>query len=669
MVVTNRSSCAGLTARDSGNVFVWSCRQGNQVDVVTVGYQPGKGLVDLLDFTTTPASWRMMDAQVLENGVPIVASMPGQWWNTPVTELAGGGVVTTPGVFVVRADIATPINVTVPKVTLVFPAPINSTAATEAVTASTVDFLWLEGSGITHTGRGPAVRLYNGRFHTLSNITLNAAMAEALELWHMRASRVINLNTASTGTGGITMTGCNGNLLDGAVLDQLGSLGGDPLVLRDDGTINGSGDNLIRRVRTKGGNSGISITGMGGNNTLVDVTVEQAAETGLLVDLNDVAVRMKDVRVFESGLGMHIRARLAQLDGLTAGNNNGGGIEFAQLVSSRVANVLAVHNGGEGVRLYTSNNNVLMAVGAHNNGGTGIYLEGSSDNTIMAAAALNNVQHGVAITTTGFAAVIPADRNFFHNVASVANGGHGYFLVDSYNNTFSGWVVTGGTTNTMGPCSVSGGASQGLFGTATNNFLCSINGGSSATLDPSGQVAVVGQVDDAANGQGQLGPVLWDNVLDFGTFAAGGRTWGRASSNVFPNVDQRGNCGRTMNCSIWDHAARVTATSLLNRQPGVDGAEGRGHGWSVTAGDCALIPGASYNRTCGSTLALGAVEASPDPLALNNGNLLCEEGERCRLLPNIGAYQGDGADVPGVFTAGAVLSNVQVVQPAANGRW
>ena len=123
-----------------------------------------------------------------------------------------------------------------------------------------------------------------------------------------------------------------------------------------------------------------------------------------------------------------------------------------------------------------------------------------------------------------------------------------------------------------------------------------------------------------------------------------------------------------MNCRIWDHAARLTATSLLNRQTQVDGAEGRGHGWNVTAGDCALIPGAFFNRTCGSTLALGAVEALVDPLGLNNGNLLCEDNERCRLLPNIGAYQGDGAEVPGAFMTGAVLGNVQVVQSAANGR-
>jgi hypothetical protein len=78
------------------------------------------------------------------------------------------------------------------------------------------------------------------------------------------------------------------------------------------------------------------------------------------------------------------------------------------------------------------------------------------------------------------------------------------------------------------------------------------------------------------------------------------------------------------------------------------------------SGPC-IAAGGVFATACVTTALRGAIELLGDGVGNDNG--LCEAGEACEVLRNIGAYQGEGALLfVGSTAAGAAVPNVTFYQ-------
>jgi hypothetical protein len=105
--VVGRDSCAGLTARDALEVFVWRCREEDgEIAFESAGWAEDRGLADLLE----PGGFAQHRVVVSDGPLDIAMSRVARWWDNPVVELpenAGSGVtiLDAPGtVYVLGSD-------------------------------------------------------------------------------------------------------------------------------------------------------------------------------------------------------------------------------------------------------------------------------------------------------------------------------------------------------------------------------------------------------------------------------------------------------------------------------------------------------------------------------------------------------------------------------------
>ncbi|MGB5398012.1 MAG: hypothetical protein WBN96_12750, partial [Gammaproteobacteria bacterium] len=172
--------------------------------------------------------------------------------------------------------------------------------------------------------------------------------------------------------------------------------------------------------------------------------------------------------------------------------------------------------------------------------------------------------------------------------------------------------------------------------------------------------AFVGKVliDDAANEDDTDGGALsfpaTPATFDWTNFDNDFRGWG-VDGSAFPSTNHRGRWtiggGR-----IWDWSVSIGDNgnagnpALLDVLTLPDGSETLTHTWSDTSTTQFLRK---------------AVEIPGD--GIGNDNTLCESGETCIYLPNIGSYQGHGDFVSaGAFTDG-ILTGITLMKYESNG--
>ncbi len=82
--MTGHSSCEGVTASDSLDVFSWICDDSAAfIAIISTGLKAGKGLRDLL----TPNGWKAIQLYVKQNGEKLLETAPAKWWENTVEPL------------------------------------------------------------------------------------------------------------------------------------------------------------------------------------------------------------------------------------------------------------------------------------------------------------------------------------------------------------------------------------------------------------------------------------------------------------------------------------------------------------------------------------------------------------------------------------------------------
>jgi hypothetical protein len=193
--------------------------------------------------------------------------------------------------------------------------------------------------------------------------------------------------------------------------------------------------------------------------------------------------------------------------------------------------------------------------------------------------------------------------------------------------------------------------------------------------------AFVGKVSsDSANTSDSNGTASYPSdpdTFDWGSFDNNFRSWGIDGSVAFPGSVQR-NQWISGTGRIWDwslsqgDSGNSGSPALLGVLALPTGSDTLTHVWSGTpgtldnAGCNAMVTGSTYNGAgCETTFLRHAMEIQGDELG--NDNTLCESGETCLYMPNIGSYQGHGNLVSaGAFTPGT-LTSITLMQYESNG--
>lgn len=500
------------------------------------------------------------------------------------------------------------------------------------------------------------------------------------------------------GSYGISITTSNSSVTNLVANDNING-DGVKLVMLDGVTAgnivaNGNGLNL-----TYDGNgieiSGGSTTSTGGN-VVSNLSASQNQEYGISAGYFANSLLSNFEAKNNGGSGMYINNGLASsVDNMVAIGNASDGIHFFRWDNTRVGNLVATANGGRGVYAdqsdqlvvnqvkannngstgfsATANDNLVTAnVLANNNGASGIGYFGSSTTTyrqvLFAGTAVNNAANGFAVTRTDYVnlhsimAINNGDDGLdmytwgdfvtVDNIVSANNVGYG-FNIDASDNTFTGLLKMG--SNTLGDCLVGSFATNPGFVQGGPNGnpdnTCVLSGASDGTIITAidASASVVGKVvaDDVLNSADTSGAATFELITDWIIFDNAQRSWG-VDGSAFANTDNTGACDTTgENCRIWDWSlasADTVANNVVAVPAVTDVFTMTWSGYSaVDQTDCDTnYPGSVWDggSLCISTYLRNAQEILDD--TIGNDNLLCEAGETCLYMPNIGYYQGHG---------------------------
>ena len=334
------------------------------------------------------------------------------------------------------------------------------------------------------------------------------------------------------------------------------------------------------------------------------------------------------------------------LSNIKAYNNGSYGIWLNGASDSVLSNILIANNANNGIHA-NGTNNVLMNITAVNGGNDGIRLDSAHGQTVTGVAAVNNNYRGIAVLTS--------DDTYFANVTATENENYGITLSSSDNNIFTGPLKVG--NNVSGDCSAGSGANEGLA-----NGTC-INAGDSDAVLSTGVTSVdsfVGKVvtNDGANLSDNNGSASFNSISDWTGFENVFRTWGRDGA-AFASTTNQGYADSTETLRIWDWSLESSGDT------GDDGGPVLLDALTLPSGDNTLSHAWAGTSTI-TTFLRNAQEILDDNDG--NDNLLCETGEDCQYMPNIGGYQGHGSLISaGSFTAGAI-TGVTLVEYTNNGR-
>ncbi len=660
--MTGLSSCSGVTVSDALGAFDWACDDSTgTVRAISTGLKPGKYLSDLIDWTATPPTWKD-NSVTATDGSNTDQSSPGVWWQNPVIADSTSSSLSTPsGIYVFTKNTGTGFSIDADHIGVVIKPGVSLTSGTsgnDVLFAQAHSFLWLEGEMSGAIGSA-TLHVIGASFSVGRKLKVSGSSRTGISISNSNNSKWTNLvATDNTGTG----IEVGGSYCDVEQLTaQRNKLGIHVLALSNNSTYK----NLTSQDNTGGG---MLVGSTGSQGTKSDqfehLLITNNTRTGLESDyLNNS--QFADVVSLHNGNGTSDAniddyfVRNTLFSDIVAIGSPGHGFYTSNDANNVLANVIASDNGSSGVYVGTySGNFVILGLTAVNNVNDGLYMENSANTQVLDSALANNGRYGLYVWQSTYTEL--------HNTGTADNGTKDVNLYKADYSAFSGLFTV---TNLSTSCLVTQGTQPGLAATGG----CTAAGASTATA-ATGHVenGILGQVavDDATNTSDTNGTAGFSSISDWSGFDSHYRGWGLASG--MPGAGSRGACLTGSSCQIWDFGLSASdSTQARGIIPAPTSTSVANHLWYVSSSsssaDCALIPGASWNgSTCSSNYLLDAVEVVGDGIGNDNG--LCESGETCIVMPNLGGYQGHGALASaGSIGSGGTVTNVTLEKYSTNG--
>ena len=347
--ISDFASCDGLIIEDALGVFDWICQSDEQgrPQAVSTGLKPGKGLADLLDFTTDPVSWADNQVIVRDGNGNSQRSAASAWWRNPILP-AARNMDRSGAVYVYAApdyDISDYNSLgATSKVALVIKPGVKLLGVVNfdsLSAASAKDFLWIEGA-IDANGADTGLNLAYARHARLHGVSVLNAAADAIVVTGGRHLRLQQVAAVHNGGNGITLTDTQA-----ASLQQI-------------------------RVADNGGH-GLALLG-DEDSVLAGLNSSSNQGHGLLAD-GSINARMTQVlSTGNGGDGVRVGGDAPITGGnylaaVTTADNEGAGLRLTAASGlNTVTNLLVVGNAGSGVELDTDKGNVLRRAQLADNG-------------------------------------------------------------------------------------------------------------------------------------------------------------------------------------------------------------------------------------------------------------------------------------------------------------
>ncbi|MDH5711517.1 MAG: right-handed parallel beta-helix repeat-containing protein [Gammaproteobacteria bacterium] len=704
--IMGETSCTGITASDSLGAFDWICDDSTgTVRIVSTGLKNGKGLSDLIDFTSP--GWKQNSLTTYKDTVEIETTASAVWWTNPVVTNTTGGELNVAGtVYVLSSNTTATYSLWADGIALVA-APgvvINGSPSPNAIyiiDAYFSDFLWVEGMIVNATGFNGGLLWDHVDFSVIRNLTAEYAdtgtFKTGIYVNNSSNNKLLSITASHNDGDGVFIGGIvSGNVLSNITANSNGTNG---LVISGTGTIlsnitannngaigltlAGTSDSILSNITANANTTGIE---SGSNATLTNVTAGYNTRIGINIGSNSKVSNLAAIANGEDGIIIGYSCTILNM---TASNNAWSGIRLATSSNNKLTAVrannnyvgidlwsssnnvftdLTASNNSIGVYLtYLSNNNVISGVSANNNSFAGIKLENSSDNMFLNILTSNN-NSGIVLDGTYWA---PLDNNTFSNTVVSNNTWSGIYLNEVSNGYFTNSLMVG---NNNLNCNVTGGTDSGLV-----HDTCANNGLSDALLtigvDITNSFVEKITVDDTMNTSDANGTA---NITDFASsfdwtsFENLYRSWGR-DGGAFPDAGNQGLLG----CSNISNASAYTNQTDCEANAGIWSGNAHIWDWSLLAADTVVksvlsLPTGNETITHtwsypGSvTMLRNTVEVMDD--GIGNENTLCESGETCLYTPNIGAYQGHGNLISaGSIGTGGSLENITLMKYQTNG--
>ncbi len=481
-------TCADLDLADSLGAFVWACDDaGGTVVFRTAGFQPGKGLKDLLD----PLAFKPL--HVTLSGGRAAASAPAVWWSNPIAPLPDNSA--GPHLVLDETDDGGNDDAFAPGTIFTLAASRQSHGYQLGLDRAALVVLpgqvltLAPGSANNCSDSGASANERCLLFSVLrQNLWLEGAFSAMGATWVLFAQQtVLSRVHQSTMVGGgvvdrdtlLLGLDSRNNLLTNLTITDSAC---DGLWLQA-----GADYNQVYDLTVTGGTGGVGLHDVDGNQ-LVGIEVSSPESVGIYLD-EDVGTRIDSFEISDSGddgIAAISTTGAVLTRGIISGSL-GYGVVFTTVTDSELTGVRVLDSGGVGVNLdldsdrnrltditvdgsgnegfviaYNgSNDNLVRNLRSTNNGttgwGPGLVVYGTSTgNRVIDARLTNNNGHGLNLYSG-------AAGNTFHRVVASNNANHGVFLEDAHDNVLTRLVAFGNHQTGV----FLGGASGNVLGFAT----------------------------------------------------------------------------------------------------------------------------------------------------------------------------------------------------------
>jgi len=616
-------ACADVKAADTLDVFEWRCKDVAPNAKFFSRLRPGKGLSDLVDFSTSSWKANRLVVSDLSSTILLETTLRTDWFSpgllyslppnaatTDVIQTLGVGG-TPPRIYLAKATGGTPampaplfstgyktgspnVAILVSPDTILKSNDVSTPATTwsdgtarTALVTSLSSFNWFEGAfeSVGTFKRYAVIAFYENTAATQGHNTLRNARLRGGDTGlayvaigassFMKGNEAFNVSIEGPYTYGIFMSKAEGNLLRDVRVASITNGGGAGIKL-----LGASNSNAFHRTNLSHVPIGVRFHGAS-ENTFTQTLVHSAA------------------RAVEFSL---IPSDSNVIDGLTASHVVQTAIDFTAAVSNNSILNTLVYNTPYAVRASVNPSGYLC-----NGTVTSIDLSTNQVSNLMHLGGTSVFAQCVTATTP------PTFKRGVETDATVPmKKWNGASLLDVFSGSLPPQLTSAATWATIPS------ASFPVLFAGPLELADASNPGTQSDLD-------------ASTGQ------PFGSIMSWTSFSSPLRGWVKFPSGIF----QPGAC-LGGNCRVADFAlasASVARNGSLN--------------WLGTT----VTPITSDAIPCGSTQALNSIDGvesvSGSSFVMNaaeifgdffgNDNGRCEAGERCIHFPNLGAYQGSGA--------------------------
>ncbi len=345
--ISGPPSCTDVEISDNLGVFQWRCVSTSEgLKAVLAGFQPEKGLEDLIDYSSL--TFRSNSITVQYGTWLPAQTEESVWWSTPIVvdnNGAAAGELSSGFIYAMTADTSNVYVITNDNVTLLMRSGtqlLGTGGFVDLIDVIGARYAWIEGGLLNSAAADNSIDLDNSHFVTVNNVRI----------------------TGSPNNGLVFSNGSSNNRIRYLRAGRPGTVG----VNTNDGSYNVVSDSVIH-------STGLGALGTGGISNVftgVLVTSSPSVSFGGSVFKDTVYTNMTVSNAGGDGLNTGTGAQNIVVSAVATNNQVSSGFSFDGNTNNTISNIAAANTGAIGID---------MGTGATGNRFTGEVIVGQNATT------------------------------------------------------------------------------------------------------------------------------------------------------------------------------------------------------------------------------------------------------------------------------------------------